>query len=114
MTVMLVGLVNSGVMELGQTIGVIMGCNIGTTLTAWLLSLTGIESGQLLCELPQARELLPPAGPGGHPADHGAPKSRRRRDVGRVMMGFSILMYGMELMSGAVGPSGGYAGIHQT
>ena len=51
MTVMLVGLVNSGVMELGQTIGVIMGSNIGTTLTAWILSLSGIESGNTLLKL---------------------------------------------------------------
>ena len=71
MTVMLVGLVNSGVMELGQTIGVIMGSNIGTTLTAWILSLTGIESESVFVNLLKAGKLLSPDRPGGHPADHG-------------------------------------------
>ncbi len=102
MTVMLVGLVNSGVMELGQTIGIIMGSNIGTTLTAWLLSLTGIESENFFVNFLKPR-ISPPAGLAGILLIMGS-KRQRRRDVGRVMMGFSILMYGMELMSGAVSP----------
>ena len=103
MTVMLVGLVNSGVMELGQTIGVIMGSNIGTTLTAWLLSLTGIESGNFFVNFLKPKNFSPLLALAGILLIMGS-KKQRRRDVGRVMMGFSILMYGMELMSGAVAP----------
>ena len=103
MTVMLVGLVNSGVMELGQTIGVIMGSNIGTTLTAWLLSLTGIESESFFVNFLKPKNFSPLLALVGILLIMGS-KKQRRRDVGRVMMGFSILMYGMELMSGAVTP----------
>ena len=103
MTVMLVGLVNSGVMELGQTIGVIMGSNIGTTLTAWLLSLTGSESESFFVNFLKPKNFSPLLALAGILLIMGS-KKQRRRDVGRVMMGFSILMYGMELMSGAVAP----------
>ena len=103
MTVMLVGLVNSGVMELGQTIGVIMGSNIGTTLTAWLLSLTGIEIESFFVNFLKPKNFSPLLALAGILLIMGS-KKQRRRDVGRVMMGFSILMYGMELMSGAVAP----------
>ena len=103
MTVMLVGLVNSGVMELGQTIGVIMGSNIGTTLTAWLLSLTGIESNSFFVNFLKPKNFSPLLALAGILLIMGS-KKQRRRDVGRVMMGFSILMYGMELMSGSVAP----------
>ena len=103
MTVMLVGLVNSGVMELGQTIGVIMGANIGTTLTAWLLSLAGIESESFFVNFLKPKNFSPLLALAGILLIMGS-KKQRRRDVGRVMMGFSILMYGMELMSGAVAP----------
>ena len=103
MTVMLVGLVNSGVMELGQTIGVIMGSNIGTTLTAWLLSLTGIESDSFFVNFLKPKNFSPLLALAGILLIMGS-KKQRRRDVGRVMMGFSILMYGMELMSGSVAP----------
>ena len=103
MTVMLVGLVNSGVMEIGQTIGIIMGSNIGTTLTAWLLSLTGIESDSFFVNLLKPKNFSPLLALAGILLIMGS-KKQRRRDVGRVMMGFSILMYGMELMSGAVSP----------
>ena len=103
MTVMLVGLVNSGVMVLGQTIGVIMGSIIGTTLTAWLLSLTGIESESFCGNFLKPKNFSPLLALAGILLIMGS-KKQRRRDVGRVMMGFSILMYGMELMSGAVAP----------
>ena len=103
MTVMLVGLVNSGVMELGQTIGVIMGSNIGTTLTAWLLSLTGIESDSFFVNFLKPKNFSPLLALAGILLIMGS-KKQRRRDVGRVMMGFSILMYGMELMKEAVSP----------
>lgn len=103
MTVMLVGLVNSGVMELGQTIGLIMGSNIGTTLTAWILSLTGIESGNVFINLMKPENFSPLIALVGIMLIMGS-KKQRHRDVGRIMMGFSILMFSMELMKDAVSP----------
>ena len=102
MTVMLVGLVNSGVMELGQTIGVIMGSNIGTTLTAWILSLTGIESESVFVNMLKPENFSPLVALGGIILIMGS--KQKRRDIGRIMVGFSILMYGMELMKDAVSP----------
>ena len=102
-TVMLVGLVNSGVMELGQTIGVIMGSNIGTTVTAWLLSLTGIESDSLLMNLLKPKNFSPVLALIGVLLIMAA-KKQRKKDIGTVLIGFSVLMTGMELMSGAVKP----------
>ena len=103
MTVMLVGLVNSGVMELGQTIGVIMGSNIGTTLTAWILSLTGIESESVFVNLLKPENFSPVIALIGIILIMGS-KKQKRRDIGRIMVGFAILMYGMELMKNAVAP----------
>ena len=102
-TVMLVGLVNSGVMELGQTIGVIMGSNIGTTLTAWILSLTGIESESVFVNLLKPENFSPVIALIGIILIMGS-KKQKRRDIGRIMVGFAILMYGMELMKNAVSP----------
>ena len=103
MTVMLVGLVNSGVMELGQTIGVIMGSNIVTTLTAWILSLTGIQSENVFVNLLKPENFSPVIALAGIILIMGS-KKQRRRDIGRIMVGFSILMYGMELMKESVSP----------
>ena len=103
MTVMLVGLVNSGVMELGQTIGVIMGSNIGTTLTAWILAMTGLESENVFVNLLKPENFSPLLALAGIILIMGS-KRQKRRDIGRIMVGFSILMYGMELMSDAVSP----------
>ena len=103
MTVMLVGLVNSGVMELGQTIGVIMGSNIGTTLTAWILSLAGIESESVFVNLLKPENFSPVIALVGIILIMGS-KKQKRRDIGRIMVGFSILMYGMELMKDSVSP----------
>ena len=103
MTVMLVGLVNSGVMELGQTIGVIMGSNIGTTLTAWILSLTGIESENVFVNLLKPENFSPLIALAGILLIM-ISKQQRRRDIGSILMGFAILMYGMELMSDSVSP----------
>lgn len=103
MTVMLVGLVNSGVMELGQTIGIIMGSNIGTTLTAWILSLTGIESGNVFINLMKPKNFSPLFALIGIILIM-ASKKQRRRDIGRIMVGFAILMFSMELMKDAVEP----------
>ena len=103
MTVMLVGLVNSGVMELGQTIGVIMGSNIGTTLTAWILSLAGIESESVFVNLLKPENFSPVIALVGIILIMGS-KKQKRRDIGRILVGFSILMYGMELIKDSVSP----------
>lgn len=102
-TVMLVGLVNSGVMELGQTIGVLMGSNIGTTLTAWILSLTGIESESVLLNMLKPENFSPLFALAGILLIMGS-KRQRRRDVGRILIGFAILMSGMEMMKNSVSP----------
>ena len=103
MTVMLVGLVNSGIMQLGQTIGVIMGSNIGTTLTAWLLSLAGIESENVFLRLLKPDSFSPVLALIGIILIMGS-KKQQRKDIGRILVGFAILMYGMELMTGAIQP----------
>ncbi|MBP3361021.1 MAG: Na/Pi cotransporter family protein [Clostridia bacterium] len=103
LTVMLVGLVNSGIMELSGTIGVIMGSNIGTTLTAWILSLTGIESDNVFLRLLKPEAFSPIFAFVGIILLMCAKKTKKR-DVGKIMIGFSVLMYGMQLMSGAVSP----------
>ena len=103
MTVMLVGLVNSGIMTLRQTIGVIMGSNIGTTLTAWILSLAGIESDNLLMNLLKPESFSPIVALAGIIMIMSAKKDRTK-SVGSIMVGFAVLMYGMELMKNAVSP----------
>ena len=104
MTVMLVGFVNSGIMQLEQTVGVCFGSDIGTTLTAWILSLSGLDGG----DNPFVRMLKP---------ESFAPliallgtifimasKNHKRKDIGRIFVGFAVLMTGMTLMSDAVKP----------
>ena len=103
LTVMLVGLVNSGIMQLGQTVGVIMGSNIGTTLTAWILSLAGIESDNFFIELLKPESFSPLIALVGIVLIM-ASKQTRRRDIGGMLVGFAVLMYGMELMKNAVSP----------
>ena len=102
-TVMLVGLVNSGLMNIAQTPGVIMGSNIGTTLTAWILSLAGIESESVFVNLLKPENFSPVVALVGIILIMGS-KKQKRRDVGRILVGFSILMYGMELMKDSVSP----------
>lgn len=103
MTVMLVGLVNSGIMELSQTVGLIMGSNIGTTLTAWILSMAGIESDNLLMSMLQPENFSPILALIGVILIMAA-KSDKKKDVGAILCGFSVLMYGMELMKDAMAP----------
>lgn len=103
MTVMLVGLVNSGIMELGQTVGIIMGSNIGTTLTAWILSLAGIESDTVWLRLLKPESFSPVVAFIGIILIM-VSKDNRRRSAGSIMVGFAVLMYGMELMSDSVSP----------
>lgn len=103
MTVMLVGLVNSGIMELGQSVGVIMGSNIGTTVTAWILSLSGITSDNVFVQLLKPENFSPVIALIGIILIMFC-KSSKKKDVGSVCIGFSLLMTGMTLMSDAVEP----------
>ena len=103
MTVMLVGLVNSGIMELGQTVGVIMGSNVGTTLTAWILSLSGIESDVLWMQLLKPEVFSPVVALVGVVMTMSSKKDRVR-SAGAIMVGFAVLMTGMDLMKNAVSP----------
>lgn len=103
LTVMLVGLVNSGIMELGQTVSVILGGNIGTTLTAWILSLAGIQGDSVFINLLKPENFSPVMALIGVVMLM-ASKSARRKDTGGVLVGFAILMYGMTLMSASVAP----------
>lgn len=102
-TVMLVGLVNSGIMKLSQAIGVIMGSNIGTTITAWILSLSGIESSNFFVRLLKPESFSPIMALVGIIFIM-ASKSNRRKSVGAVLVGFAILMFGMEVMTDAMAP----------
>ena len=103
LTVMLVGLVNSGIMELGQTIGIIMGSNVGTTLTAWILSLSGIESSNFFLKLIKPESFSPIVALVGILMIMGAKKDKNK-NVGNILIGFSILMFGMQLMSDSMKP----------
>ena len=102
-TVMLVGLVNSGIMNLGQSIGVIMGSNIGTTITAWILSLAGISSDNFFVSLLKPSSFSPLVAFGGILMTM-LSKKNKSKDIGAIMIGFAVLMYGMELMSGSMDP----------
>lgn len=103
MTVMLVGLVNSGIMHLEQTVGVLMGSNVGTTLTAWLLSLTGVESDSVFVKMLKPEAFAPVVALIGILLIMGA-KSSKKNDIGRIFVGFAILMTGMTFMSDSVEP----------
>ena len=102
-TVMVVGFVNSGMMQLTQAVGIIMGANIGTTITSWILSLSGIESSHFFVR------LLKPASFSPVMALIGVcflmfSKKEKKRDVGLILIGFAILMTGMDTMSSSVRP----------
>ncbi len=103
LTVMLVGLVNSGVMQFQQTVSVIMGSNIGTTLTAWLLSLVGLEGGNFFTNLLKPSTFAPIAAFIGIIMIM-ASKKQKTKDIGMILIGFSVLMTGMSLMSDAMKP----------
>lgn len=102
-TVTVVGFVNSGIMKLGQAVGVIMGANVGTTVTSWLLSLTGIQSGNFFIKLLKPSSFTPVMAMIGVILIMGA-KTEKRRDIGAILAGFAVLMFGMEVMSDAVKP----------
>ncbi len=100
-TVMVVGFVNSGLMTLRQAINVIMGANIGTTVTAWLLSLTGIDSGNVFVQLLKPASFTPVLALIGIVL-YMFCRSAKKKDMGTILLGFATLMFGMETMSGAV------------
>lgn len=102
-TVIVVGFVNSGIMKLSQAVGVIMGANIGTTMTSWLLSLTGIESGNFFMNLLKPSSFSPVLAMVGVVFLQFL-KNDRKKNIGMIMVGFAILMTGMETMSAAVKP----------
>ena len=102
-TVMVVGFVNSGVMLLEQSINIIIGANVGTAVTSWLLSLTGIESSNFVLKLFKPDSLAPICGVIGILMYMGS-KKQRKKDFGMIFLGFAALMFGMEIMSDAVKP----------
>ena len=102
-TVMVVGFVNSGLMQLGQAVGVIMGANIGTTVTAWILSLNGISGSSFFIQLLNPMSFTPILAIIGVALQMFS-KRERRRNIGSVMIGFAVLMFGMNIMSESVEP----------
>ncbi len=102
-TVMVVGFVNSGIMKLSQSVGIIMGANIGTTVTSWILSLTGISSDNIIITLLKPKNLALISSFLGIILIMFF-KSFKKRDIGTIFMGFGILMLGMNMMSSAVEP----------
>lgn len=102
-TVMVVGFVNSGIMKLKQAVGIIMGANIGTTVTSWILSLSGISGDSMLIKLLKPTSFTPIL------ALIGVIflvflKSEKKHDIGTILLGFAVLMFGMDAMSEAVKP----------
>lgn len=102
-TVMVVGFVNSGIMKLSQAVGVIMGANIGTTITSWILSLTGIESSNIFISLLKPTSFAPVLAAVGIIFLMFLKKDSLK-NPGKIMIGFALLMYGMDAMSSSVAP----------
>lgn len=103
LTVMLVGLVNSGILEFGQTICILMGSNIGTTLTAWILSLAGIDSDVFWLKIIKPENFSPVFALVGIIMMM-IGKKQKTKNTGNILIGFSVLMYGMTLMSDSMAP----------
>lgn len=103
LTVMLVGLVNSGILEFGQTICILMGSNIGTTLTAWILSLAGIDSDVFWLKIIKPENFSPGFALVGIIMMM-VGKKQKTKNTGNILIGFSVLMYGMTLMSDSMAP----------
>ena len=100
-TVMLVGFVNSGLMRLGQTISIIMGANIGTTVTSWLLSTADIQGTATIMKLLKPESFTPILAAIGLLMSMTA-KNDRKKNIGAILIGFAVLMFGMEMMSDSV------------
>ena len=103
-TVLVVGFVNSGIMKLTQAVGIIMGANIGTTITSWILSLTGISSGNVFIKLLKPSSFSPVLAAIGIICMMTGKDGSRKKTIGSILLGFAVLMFGMETMSGAVSP----------
>ena len=103
-TVMVVGFVNSGIMQLSQAVGIIMGANVGTTVTSWLLSLTGIEGSSFFIQLLKPSSFAPVLAAIGIIMTMTAKDNNKKKDIGNILIGFAILMFGMETMSVGVEP----------
>ena len=102
-TVMVVGFVNSGIMRLSQAISIIMGANIGTTATAWILSLAGLEGGNFFMNMLKPTSFSPILAIIGV-AMIMFSKKAKKQDLGTILIGFAILMIGMDIMTGAIKP----------
>lgn len=102
-TVMVVGFVNSGVMKLSQAVGIIMGANVGTTITSWILSLSGIQSDNFFIRLLKPSSFSPILALIGIIL-YMFTKKEKKKNIGGILLGFAVLMTGMETMSGAVAP----------
>ena len=102
-TVMLVGFVNAGIMKLHSAIGVIMGANIGTTVTAWILSLSGLNGDSFLIKMLKPSSFSPILAIIGV-AMLTFSKNDKKKDIASILVGFAVLMFGMDSMSGAVAP----------
>ncbi len=100
-TVMLVGFVNSGIMNLGQTIGITMGANVGTTVTAWLLGLSGLSGDTWWIKIFKPASFTPILAAIGILLTTMS-KKPSRKDIGTILLGFAVLMFGMESMSGSM------------
>ena len=100
-TVMVVGFVNSGIMTLKQAVGVIMGSNIGTTVTAWILSLSGLQGDSFIIQVFKPSTLSPILGTIGIVL-YMFTKTEKKKNIGTIMLGFMALMTGMDLMSGSM------------
>ena len=100
-TVMVVGFINSGLMTLTQSVFIILGANLGATVTPWILSLSGVSGGSFLLSLFKPSTFTPVLALFGVLL-HNFSKSTRRQETGLVLLGFAVLMYGMEIMSGSV------------
>ena len=104
-TVMVVGFVNSGIMKLQQAVGIIMGANVGTTMTSWLLSLVEVEGTNFIMKMLKPTSFSPVLALIGMIMIMTAKDDRtKKKDIGHILVGFAILMFGMDTMSGAVKP----------
>lgn len=102
-TVMVVGFVNSGIMKLSQAVGIIMGANVGTTITSWILSLSGIQSSSFFIQMLKPTSFSPILAIIGLLLMMSS-KNDKHKDVGSILLGFAVLMFGMDAMSSAVEP----------
>lgn len=101
-TVMVVGFVNSGIMKLSQVVGIIMGANVGTTITSWILSLSGIEGNNIWIKLLKPSSFSPVLAAIGIIFVMTSKSESKKKDIGGILLGFAVLMYGMETMSASV------------